>query len=195
MFFKRRLSRDATTPSSTSPAGRERSPERSPAATRADRRLVPATLARVHDHSRIEKERKRRAVACPVLAGERTRITARWLGCSKRHVRRLAAELETPLLITEILRPYHATLNELMPRVITVVREALNAQKTDEADHFTRLRAVERYCELLELAQGKLPDTTNPKRDTLPQNSNDSFTARISIGYSPPRLCGLKKES
>jgi hypothetical protein len=39
-----------------------------------------------------------------------------------------------------------------------VVEEALGAMKTDEADHFTRLRAVERYCELLELAQdGKHP--------------------------------------
>jgi hypothetical protein len=56
-----------------------------------------------------------------------------------------------------MLRPYHATLNELVPRVITVVMEALTTMKTDEADHIIRLRAVERSCELLEMAQGKLP--------------------------------------
>ena len=32
----------------------------------------------------------------------------------------------------------------------------MSAMKTDEADHLTRLRAVERFCKLLEMAQGKV---------------------------------------
>jgi hypothetical protein len=32
--------------------------------------------------------------------------------------------------------------------------------KTDEEDHVSRLRAVERYVDLVELAQGKLPEKT-----------------------------------
>jgi transposase-like protein len=63
--------------------------------------------------SRAEKERKRRAVAFAVVAGRGTKATARDIGCSKRYVRHLAAEPETRFLITEILRPYHATLLEL----------------------------------------------------------------------------------
>jgi hypothetical protein len=46
-------------------------------------------------------------------------------------------------------------LQNLAPTVITAIEEALSAMKTDEADHLTRLQSVERYCELLELAQGK----------------------------------------
>jgi hypothetical protein len=106
-------------------------------------------------NSRSEKERKRLAVAGALIASQRTRITARNLGCSKRHVRRLAAEPETRFLIAEVLRPYQAMLRQLGAKVITVVGEALIAIKTDEVDHLTRLRAVERYCELLEPAQGE----------------------------------------
>jgi hypothetical protein len=111
--------------------------------------------------SRAEKEYKRRAVVLAKLAGQGTRATARQIGCSERYVRRLAAETETRFLITEILRPYHATLNQLVARVIKVIEDALGAMKTDDADHLTRLRAVERCCELLEMAQGKLPEEGN----------------------------------
>jgi hypothetical protein len=37
----------------------------------------------------------------------------------------------------------------------------LSAKKTNAVDHLARLRAVERYCELLELAQGKEQETGN----------------------------------
>jgi hypothetical protein len=107
-----------------------------------------------------EKERKRRAVAEATLAGTGTKNTARTVGCSERHVRRLAAEPETQFLITEALRPYTAKLNKLAAKAITAVEEALIAMKTDEADHVSRLRAVERYGDVLELAQGKLPEKT-----------------------------------
>jgi hypothetical protein len=49
--------------------------------------------------------------------------------------------------------------HKLAAKAITVIQEALCAMKTDEADHLTRLRAVERLFELLELAQGKLQET------------------------------------
>jgi hypothetical protein len=109
----------------------------------------------VPQNSQTEKERKRLAVAGAVLARQGTRITARKIGCSERHVRRLAAEPETQFLIMEALRPHIAKLQKLAWKVISVIEEALTAMKTDEADHLTRLRAVERYFELLNLAQGK----------------------------------------
>lgn len=40
----------------------------------------------------------------------------------------------TQFLITEALRPYHATLLELGAKVINAVEEALGAMTTDEAD-------------------------------------------------------------
>ena len=77
--------------------------------------------------SRAEKEWKRRAVAVAKLLGAGTRATARHIGCSERHVQRLAAEPETQFLIAEALRPFHATLDRLVAKVITVVDEALSA--------------------------------------------------------------------
>jgi hypothetical protein len=50
-------------------------------------------------------------------------------------------------------------LMELMPHVIAVVEDALRAMNTDAVDHLTRLRAVERYFELLELAEGSSRET------------------------------------
>ena len=109
--------------------------------------------------SRAEKEHKRHAVAVAKLVDQGTRATARRIGCSERHVRRLAAEPETRFLITEALRPHHAALTQLAARAITVIEEAMSAMKTDEADHRTRLRAVERYCELAELCTGQAAGT------------------------------------
>lgn len=105
-------------------------------------------------HSRAEKEWKRRAVAAGVIAGQRTTMIARDLGCSRRHVRRLAAETETRFLIAETLRPFVAQLVAPISRMLTAIGEGLVATKNDKADHLTRLRAVERSCELLELAEG-----------------------------------------
>jgi hypothetical protein len=45
---------------------------------------------------------------------------------------------------------------------VRAVERAFTAQKTDQADHFTQLRAVERYGDLLELAAG---DTRNTGKD------------------------------
>ena len=108
--------------------------------------------------SRAEKDYKRRVIVEAKLLGMGTRATARHIGCSERHVRRLAAEPQTRFLIAQALRPYHAKLNQLAVKVLTVLEEAMTARKTDEADHLTRLRAVERYCELLVMAQGELQE-------------------------------------
>ncbi len=90
-----------------------------------------------------------------MIAGQRTKITPRNLGCSKRHVWRLGVEPATRLLVSEIFRPYSRRLMEMTPQVNAVVGDALRAMANDKADHLTRLRAVERYCELLEVVEGE----------------------------------------
>jgi hypothetical protein len=57
-----------------------------------------------------------------------------------------------------LLRPFRAKLTQLVATAIKVVDSAM---ENDEADHFTRLRAVERYFELLEMAQGKVQEKGN----------------------------------
>ena len=118
--------------------------------------------------SRAEKEQKRHAVAFARLAGQGTRATARQIGCSERYVRRLAEEPETQFLITETLRPHIAKLLQLMPKALAVIEEAMSAMKKEGPDHLTmpdyltRLRAVERFCKLLEMAQGKEQEKGTP---------------------------------
>ena len=102
----------------------------------------------------FEKERKRRVVAAAVLAGQRTTIIANRIGCSRRHIRQLAAEPATRCLIAEMLQPHVPALRAFIPRAITAIEEVLGATKTDKVDHMTRLRGVERLFELLRLAEG-----------------------------------------
>src|ERR1035441_9167628 len=112
--------------------------------------------------SRAEKEQKRHAVAFARLAGQGTRDNARPIGCSERYVRRLAAEPETQFLITEALRPHIAKLLQFMPKALAVIEEGMSAMKKDQVDHLTRLRALERFCKLLEMAQGKEQEKVTP---------------------------------
>jgi hypothetical protein len=102
-----------------------------------------------------EKEAKRRTVAKGVVAGKPTRAIAKKAGCTTRHVERLANEPETQFLITDALRPHHKKLAKLAGKAITAVTTALGAKRSDSADHVVRLRAIERYGDLLEFAQGK----------------------------------------
>jgi hypothetical protein len=104
--------------------------------------------------SKATKEAKRRVVAKGVVAGKCTKEIARAAGCKARHVERLAAEPKTQLLITDLLRPYHARLEMLAKKAIHAVDVALAAKYKGQPDHMARLRAVGRYAELLELAQG-----------------------------------------
>lgn len=104
--------------------------------------------------SKPEKEAKRRVVAKGVVAGKSTAAIAREAKVSTRHVERLAAEPETKLLITELLKPHHAKLKKLVERSLTAISTALTAKITDKADHRARLIAVRRTKDLLELAQG-----------------------------------------
>ena len=73
-------------------------------------------------------------------------------------MQRIAAEPETQFLITEAFRPHQARLVELAGAVVDAVDEALGAMKTDKQDHLTRLKAVERYGDVLEFAQGKVQE-------------------------------------
>jgi hypothetical protein len=70
-------------------------------------------------------------------------------------VQRLASEPETQVLITAMLAPQRERLAKMAQKAVNAVEKALIARKTDLSDHIVRLRAVERYGELLALAQGK----------------------------------------
>ena len=107
--------------------------------------------------SKVEKAAKRRVVAAGAIAGKTTKAVAKKAGCSTRHVQRLAAEAETQDLIAEAMRPCRDQLRLMAKRAVNAVERAMKAQKKTKADHFTQLRAVERYGELLALAQGAKP--------------------------------------
>jgi hypothetical protein len=108
--------------------------------------------------TRAGKESKRRTVAGGVIAGQDTAAIAAEAGCQPRYVQRLANEPETRFLITEMMEPHRAKLQRMAARAVYSVNMALLAKKTDKADHMARLRAVERYSELLGLAQGVAPE-------------------------------------
>jgi hypothetical protein len=124
----------------------------------------------------IVKERKRRIVAAGKIAGEKAAKIAASGKMSKRHVERLAAEPETQFLITKSLQPYQAKLVKLLPAVIAAIAGALKAKKTDKADHFSRLRGVERFRDLLDLAQGGKPPEL-PEQTGTPQYTWEEFVA------------------
>jgi hypothetical protein len=106
------------------------------------------------------KERKRRTVAGGVIAGQDTAAIAAAAGCQTRYVQRLANEPETQFLITELLQPHRAKLQRMAARAVYAVNTALLAKRTDKQDHIVRLRAVERYGDLIALAQGKPQEKT-----------------------------------
>jgi len=108
--------------------------------------------------AKAEKEKKRRTVAKAAIAGKGTKVVAKEAGCSVRHVQRLQAEPETQFLITEALAPQRDELRKLATQVISAIGGALKATKTDKADHAARLRAVARYNDVVELAQGKVSE-------------------------------------
>ena len=70
---------------------------------------------------------------------------------------RLAAEPETQFLIRELMRPHHAKLKRMTQKAITAVNSALVAKEGRKACHETRLHAVDRYCDLMHLAEGQKP--------------------------------------
>lgn len=98
----------------------------------------------------------RHVVAAGVVTGRKTGAIARDLGVTRRTVQRIAADDQTLLIVTDVLRPLKRKLEKLATRAAYVVEKAMLAHHTDKADHVTRLKAVERYGELLSLAQGKL---------------------------------------
>lgn len=109
--------------------------------------------------SKGTKEAKRRVVARGIVKGKTTKAIAREAGCAERHVERLAAEPATEFLITEIMRPHRERLEKLAKKSIDAVDEALSATYIKgKPNHEIRLRAVRRYRDLAEMAQGKPSD-------------------------------------
>lgn len=107
--------------------------------------------------TRAGKETKRRTVAAGVLAGQPPAAIAAVAGCQPRYVQRLTNEPATQFLITEALQPHRSKLAKMAGRAVYAVNLAMLAKRTDKQDHIVRLRAVERFGELLALAQGGKP--------------------------------------
>ena len=107
--------------------------------------------------TRAGKESKRRTVAGGVIAGKGTQAIATAAGCQPRYVQRLANEPATQFLITEMMAPHRERLAKMAKTAVNAVEKALIARKTDKSDHVVRMRAVERYGDLLALAQGGKP--------------------------------------
>lgn len=117
--------------------------------------LTTEALTTMPRGTKSEKAAKRILVAAGMVAGKKTKAIAQKAGCSERHVARLASEPETQFLIVEAMRPYRHQLRLMAKRAVAAVDRAFKAQKKTKADHFTQLRAVERYGDLLELAAGE----------------------------------------
>jgi hypothetical protein len=111
--------------------------------------------------SKAAKEAKRRTVAKGIVAGKSTAQIAKDAACNTRHVERLAAEPETQLLITDLMKPHRAKLECLVEKAIAAVDSALVAKRTDKADHMARLRAVGRTRDLVTMAAGKPHEETD----------------------------------
>jgi hypothetical protein len=114
-----------------------------------------------------KKEAKRRVIAKGVLTGRPTRAMARATESTPRTVQRIRAEPETQFLITRALRPQRKNLTDMAARAVRVVLEGFEAihyvkvspkKYKRMGDAIARLRAVERYGELLQLAQGGKPE-------------------------------------
>lgn len=112
------------------------------------------------------KERKRRVVAAGVAAGADRDVIAAAAGCSTRHVNELASEPATRFLIEEILQPHRKQLTRLAGRAIRAVERAMVAQVNTRADHPVQLRAVGRWGQLVQLAQGGAIDKPLPAPST-----------------------------
>ena len=107
--------------------------------------------------SQAEKERKRYIVAVGVITGKSRAVIAQEAGCQARHVRRLAQELPTRLLISELLRPYQLGLARCMVLAVNAIVRALDDQKKTPEDHYAQLAAVDQLTRYLEMAQGQTP--------------------------------------
>jgi hypothetical protein len=122
-----------------------------------------------------KKAAKRRVVAAGVIAGKKTKDIADALDTSTRNVQLIASERETQFLITAAFRPQQKLLTAMAARAVQVVLHGFEAMKyvktgKDEykclGDAIARLRAVERYADLIALAQGQIkPEDESTTRD------------------------------
>lgn len=104
--------------------------------------------------AKSQKEAKRQIVARGIAAGKSTKKIAAEAGCGPRHVQRLASEIDTQVLIVEMLRPHRRKLAAAVKKALDAVDRGLSAKKKSPHDHLVQLRAVERLNDLLKLAQG-----------------------------------------
>jgi hypothetical protein len=104
--------------------------------------------------SKSQKEAKRQIVARGIAAGKSTKKIAAEAGCGPRHVQRLASEIDTQVLIVEMLRPHRRKLAAAVKKALDAIDRGLGAKKKTPHDHLAQLRAVERLGDMLKLAQG-----------------------------------------
>jgi hypothetical protein len=119
--------------------------------------------------SNAEHEKKRRIVAAGIAAGHPTNRIAQDAKTSQRNVQLIAKEPATQFLITESFAPLHKKLRAMTARAVQVVEQGFSAMRYVKAgkddyrlrgDAIARLRAVERFGDLLEFAQGKPAEET-----------------------------------
>lgn len=87
--------------------------------------------------------------------------------------------------MADVVRPFLPVPREMMGQVLSVIEEALSANRTDEADHLSRL-TDERYCDLLQLAQGKVRSVERkPVSEMTWEEFVVQYQARNSFRGSP----------
>jgi len=136
-------------------------------------------------NSKAQKEAKRRVVVKGVVTGKSTPRIARAAGTTPRNVQRIAAEPLTQFLITEAFRPQQKKLLAMAARAVQVVQQGFSARRYVKAgkddyrlrgDAIARLKAVERYADLMEMAQGGKPETKTPGAGGTPSYTWEEFT-------------------
>jgi len=147
-----------------------------------------------------KKQAKRRVVAVGAILGKTAKEISTAAGCSPRHAARIANEPETQYLITEALRPHQKQLDKLAYNVLKAIEGGLKAKKSTVIDHFTRLKAAERWCELAGLAQGGKPAELPQETGGLPHLTWEEFVILygrrvVSVGEEQEAVPGSKPAS
>lgn len=119
-------------------------------------------------------------VASGLVNGKSAKQLARDAGCSVDHAKRLAADVGTAIIVTQLLARHRKKLEDITERCVDVVEAGLQANRKDPEDHGVRLKAVERARDLLEMAEGKQQGVS-----TLPGGTMEELLViyrRISTG-------------
>lgn len=88
----------------------------------------------------VTKKTKRQLVAAGKIAGKSSEQIATEAGCSERHVKRLAAEPETKIVVRDLLSKHQAKLKRLVEKSLTSIERSLDATpNSTKHDHRTQL--------------------------------------------------------